>query len=641
MEHIDSMSEPDTREVRELRAALERIVDELEEQRVAAIELRMLLDASEARLRTMSAELEEARAQVVEAKAEGEAGRVEAIEMRMILDATEHRAAKLEEDLAATEARQSAGREEESRQSAEFEMLRARCSELEAEVEELRSRCSGLEVELAESRARLEDASREAAELESLRAAAARTEAELEDLRPLVETASRTEAEVAGLHEAAARAAAEVEELRRALDDSRAAVAEVERARAEAAAEGDALRAELAAARAARERSDDELGELRLRAQAGEEVERHRQESERLQSRLDDLERTRAEEAERHAARAREQDALIERLRAELAAARAEREESQRSASEAIPPEGVAAVVEDESLVVRAAAADTAGEAEPQAPLRLAAEPVELAEVADVVAWPAAEEGARRGGRIVIVHIDDRPEYRAALEELAAQLPGMTYHAVDALPAEPLPGPSLVVANLHAANLDTLALIASCETWGLERPEAFTYAGDGVRGLVLGAIEYFPEPFDADTCAMRLLGRPGGIQRLLTVSDDVELMNSIRATMTRLQCSTSVALDSRQAFELATLVRPELVLVDLALPRGEAMRLVARLRADLKTTAIPSALLWSKTMVAADLRAHAARAARDTSLAPEELRRVVSQALADTGVRLQEVRESA
>lgn len=559
MEQIDPMSEPDDREVRELKAALERVVEELEEQRVAAIESRMLLDASEARLRTLAAELDEARADAAQAELRREAAQVESIEMRMILDATEHRAAKLQDDLAIAAASSGAGREEGGR--------------LAADLSAARDRTRGLESELAELRERL------------------------------------------------AAAAAAQERLQ-------------------------ALRSKLEEAVAAREAIEHECGELRMRAQLGEEAERLRQENERVRGRLAELEQERSEMAERHAAEVAENGRELERfaeqlrvVQSELAAAREEIVEARRAAGEA--RSRGAEKTEPEDLLPLEQPVRESSRSASVGPLRLEIDEAVGEEPPDSPRSARVEKEGSTGEKVTLVQIDDRPEYLEAIKTLAAQFPGVRYQLGQSPPPTRPSGPVLLVANLFAAGLDPLALIAGAHAWGSDLPEAFTYAGDGSRGTVLGTVEYFPDPFDADACAARLLGRRDGIQRLLTVSDDIDLMNTIRATMTRLQCSTSVALDSRQAFELAALVRPELVLVDLTLPRGEGLRLVARMRADLKTTAIPAALLWSKPMDPSDLRAHAARAARDTSLTPEELKRAIAHALIERGLRAVELRETA
>lgn len=518
------MGEPDTLEVRELKAALERTVDELEEQRVAAIELRMLLDASEARLRTMGAELEEALVAAKDSEERREAARVEAIEMRVILDATEHRAAKLQEDLAAV--------------TRERDALAADCDRLRAEMLHGQEERRTLEALLEEVSPKLDEAERVVAELAEVRAAAASQ---------------------------AAESAAELE-LR--LVDLSAAQEEIAR-----------LGVEVERARGSAEQAEAQLAESR-----------------------------------------REVDELSRQVR-----------DLQRRPAAAAPAAQPAAGL-------RLAAAPPAAPARDSSLDRLADEAAAAAEIAAMPEASPRDDGAVPMAGFTLVHLDDHAEYRDAIASAAQQFPGLRYLGGDALPGQPPGGRSLVVANLLAAG-DPLGAIGAAAEWSGADPRAFTYCADGTRGVVLGTVAYFPDPFDPDACATRLLEE--GVQRLLTVSDDIELTNEIRSTMAKFHCSTSVALDGRQASELAALVRPEFVAVDLGLPRGEALRVIARLRLDPKTAAIPVALLWNRHIEPSDLRVHAARVARDTLLAPEDLKRSMVSALSDRSRRAELLLETA
>jgi len=509
------MGQSDTVEVRELKAALERTVDELEEQRVAAIELRMLLDASEARLRTMAAELEEARDSARAADEQRDAARVEAIEMRVILDATEHRASKLQEALEPLARERDALATERDRLQAEL-----------LETHEARRR---LEAAMQEAATRIEEVERRAAERDELRAAGAEAALERERLLAQVDAARAELAQRDGELESAQK---EVARLAADLDSA-----------------------------------------LEVAEQTETELRQQQREVEVLSQRLRDLERRPAPSPE----------------------------SGLRLASS--PP-------------ARPGGDDAQADAE-ATPASPAAPPASMA-------------------ALTLLHLDDRSEYCEALASVAQQFPGLRYVHGEGPPVHD--ERCLVVANLLAAS-DALGAIAAAADSGASEPRAFTYCGDGARGVVLGTLGYFPEPFDVDACAARLLEE--NVQRLLTVSDDIELTNEVRSSMAKFHVSTSVALDGRQAVELAALVRPEFVLVDLGLPRGEALRVVARLRLDAKTAAIPVALLWNRRIEPSDLRAYAARVGRDTLLAPEDLRRALVAALSDREQRAELLHESA
>lgn len=577
------MSEQERPEVPDLEAALSRALEELEEHRVAAIELRMLLDASEARLQSMTRELEEARACGHQADERAEVSQVESIEMRVILDATRHRAAKLEDELAASRR--------------ELESLAAERRRLAAEIAHARDERRVMAGMLADAGAKLGASDAMRAEIEALQGRLAAGE-------------SAADGVVAEL---------------------RARIAEHEAERAAHAAK---------------------IAELEGQVPRGDEIGRERAQNASLRERVADLERELAEAAERHAGELRrtaveigqraEQVAAAEvevaRLAAALEAAGRERDELQLRLERA----------QSESKRLRRQARDlrpdaAAGEAAPEEVE--GGEDLEgLLESADLEGGDG-EPGGRRlrlqggaataapsGANLTVAHLDERPEYREAVEAVVAHFPPARYLAAVEFPSPPLRPPTLLVVNLLAADIDALAAAADADRWGLPDAAAFTYCADAGRGVVLGLVDFFPEPFDADACAARLLER-GRVQRLLVVSDDIGLTNEIRATMSRFQLSTSVALDSRQAFELAALVRPDYALVDLNLPRGEGLRLVARLRLEPKTAALPTALLWNRRIEASDLRAQAARVARETALRIDDLTRGLQQTLLDRDKR--------
>jgi CheY-like chemotaxis protein len=111
----------------------------------------------------------------------------------------------------------------------------------------------------------------------------------------------------------------------------------------------------------------------------------------------------------------------------------------------------------------------------------------------------------------------------------------------------------------------------------------------------------------------------------------------VRALLNGARCSTSIALDARQAHDLVPMVKPEVVLLDLGLPRGEGLRLAARLRADLSTAGIGIAFLWGRPLAADEFRLHAARAVRDCQFTGEHLTRALLQELSALGCQNEEL----
>jgi CheY-like chemotaxis protein len=167
----------------------------------------------------------------------------------------------------------------------------------------------------------------------------------------------------------------------------------------------------------------------------------------------------------------------------------------------------------------------------------------------------------------------------------------------------------LLVVNLGREAATALAMLGEPQKWGLDRARAFTYCDTG-GGFILGMVDFFPHPFSVDTCAAQL-SRRGTLRRLLAVSDDVDATSSLREVLGRLGCSTATAFDARQATDLLPLIKPDVVLVDLSMPRGEGLRSVSRLGADPATAKVSVAMFWSRPVSGSDVAKSVSLAIRE------------------------------
>ncbi len=147
--------------------------------------------------------------------------------------------------------------------------------------------------------------------------------------------------------------------------------------------------------------------------------------------------------------------------------------------------------------------------------------------------------------------------------------------------------PARIVVNLAASGaLETMAALRATGSparfWGcLASPEPN-------RALPLGMVEPAARPIDCDVILAALEGYVGRGTRVVTAGADVDALMSLRQAMARRQMSVSMAWDAKQATDLLGVVRPEIVVIDLELPRRDGYTIAVRLAA---VDPIPSMVL--------------------------------------------------
>jgi CheY-like chemotaxis protein len=229
-----------------------------------------------------------------------------------------------------------------------------------------------------------------------------------------------------------------------------------------------------------------------------------------------------------------------------------------------------------------------------------------------------------------LIHVEEHAEIQHAIEELAKKW-AVEYHRFGE-PLAPSAGEHrLLVVNLALSRFDSLSEIAKSADWGIAEPAAFTYCADGGHGAVLGVVHFFPPPFHVDACVRRLLSRPSRPQRLLVVGEAFETMNALKDSLAQVQCGISMAFDTRQAVDLVPMLKPDLLLIDMNMPRGEALRLAMRLYAAHAGAQPPLGFFWTDAIPPGEFREHALRAIRDLALSPDDLARALSRSLAPDG----------
>ena len=620
------------------------------------------------------------RCAAAEAERDALAVAVAQLQDQLLRAAGEHeewrsRAARLEEGMLAA-------RETESRLRAELSGRGERLGAAESQLERLAAARDRLVEELALAQQQL-GASRTTGEQLEARVAASERAAEAARERH-AELEAQALVLQQQLVDGEGRLAALASQRDEALGarDSLAAMLESERARMvepPAAAPGDALaalqerlveseaeaadlRVQVSSLGALRDALQGEREDMRRRLAGAEEAERQKGELARLQARLEEVERQQADATQRHSQavslymlelnqrsdalhqRDLEVQRLQEQLRvvesavedgaAQLSSLRRERDlyelqvrelESQRPRQR--PVEAPVAIDDD----LLDAVEETVAEALPLEPEPVATE----MRLVDSKPAPAAAAPVKPVRRVqstdeprLVIHVEDHDALRDAVRAEVERCGGLQYTALCDCSTD-VPGiDPLLAVNLLAKDCDPLEAICDAR-WGMQEPRAFTYLASGTRGVIAGVTDIIPHPFSPDDCATRLLERPGGTQRLLMVSDKIEVMNEIRAVLNRVKCSTSVALDGRQAYDLVSMVKPDAILIDLTLPRAEGIRLVNRLRSDAKTATIPIIFALGEALDLARFRADATRVLADCRFSPQDLSSDVARVLVD------------
>src|SRR3989449_4056061 len=119
-------------------------------------------------------------------------------------------------------------------------------------------------------------------------------------------------------------------------------------------------------------------------------------------------------------------------------------------------------------------------------------------------------------------------------------------------------------------------------------------------GYRLGAFDYLLKPIDRDTI-LTALGRiapPRG--RLLVVDDDPVVVDMVGQLLEGEPYEVEAAADGQEALEAISRRRPDVILLDLLMPRLDGFAVIEHLRQDPEYAVIPVIVLTAKTLTAAE-----------------------------------------
>lgn len=227
---------------------------------------------------------------------------------------------------------------------------------------------------------------------------------------------------------------------------------------------------------------------------------------------------------------------------------------------------------------------------------------------------------------VAIMHLDSAREAQQLTSETVAAVGAAYWCGVGAAPAA---ATEVIAANLFdealADKVAALALRPGAQRW-------IVYACDVASGLgfELPSCALLRRPIDPAACLEQIRHvvkhKLGGI---VLVSAQLRELAPLRQALHECDAAGSVACDVRQALDLLEIVRrPDAVVLDLALPQGQALTLAAQLRRQPETSDLPLLLLLPSEIDGARMRADAERAQLLGPFAAEDVRRVVRAALA-------------
>jgi PAS domain S-box-containing protein len=116
------------------------------------------------------------------------------------------------------------------------------------------------------------------------------------------------------------------------------------------------------------------------------------------------------------------------------------------------------------------------------------------------------------------------------------------------------------------------------------------------KGLAMGAADYLVKPIDERElidCLKAVLGRVSGEgrNRILVVDDDIDIVGWLRHFLTHSGYRVTEAYDGIQALESVSSERPDLILLDMKMPRMDGRTVLYRLRQSEDTSEIPVIIL--------------------------------------------------
>ncbi len=166
-----------------------------------------------------------------------------------------------------------------------------------------------------------------------------------------------------------------------------------------------------------------------------------------------------------------------------------------------------------------------------------------------------------------------------------------------------------------------------------------TIVDDKHFGHALGATEYLTKPVDRDrlSVVMRKLTNPGSPGKVLVVDDDPQVREMLTRTLESQDWIVSTAEDGCAGLDAMAASKPDLILLDLMMPRMDGFEFVSELRKHQDWRSIPIIVITAKALTNEDrlmLQGHVQKVLQKGDFSLDalltELREIVKECVART-----------
>ena len=242
---------------------------------------------------------------------------------------------------------------------------------------------------------------------------------------------------------------------------------------------------------------------------------------------------------------------------------------------------------------------------------------------------PAAGDQLPKERNTVLV-VDDDPSARELLQRF---LNKEGFHVecaangMEALAAAKRVQPAVITLDVMMPGMDGWAVLSKLKE---DRSTAdipvvmLTIVDDKHFGHALGATEYLTKPVDRERLmeVIHKVRQPAVPGQALVVDDDPSAREMLTRTLERLGWGTATARDGREGLDAVAARVPDLILLDLMMPRMDGFEFVSALRKQPLWRAIPIIVITAKSLTHEDrlmLQGHVQKVIQKGDISHEEL----------------------